>query len=88
MYRDSHGFLHPNPKIMSIFSRVNPWSKTGVSRVNPPLFGESFLWARIFYNVCGEIDTRADDLLRVRKIYYACGYLYDLMLCKKIVILF
>ena len=27
-------------------------------------------------------------LLRVRKIYYACGYLYDLMLSKKIVLMF
>ena len=32
--------------------------------------------------------TRADDFLRVRKIYYACGYLYDLMICKKIVLMF
>ena len=27
-------------------------------------------------------------LLRPRIFYYACGYLYDLMLCKKIVLMF
>ena len=48
---------------------------------NPSLFGNSFCGPAYFI-------TPADILLRVRIKYYACGYLYDLMLCKKIVLMF
>ena len=61
---------------------------------NSSLFGYSFCGPAYFI-------TRSDKLLRVRMIYYACGrsithvdnffyacgYLYDLMLCKKIVLM-
>ena len=55
---------------------------------NASSFGETF---------CGPVYsiTRAGNLLRVRMVflrvrifYYACGYWYDLLLCKKIVLMF
>ena len=49
--------------------------------------GTSFLESRaptllVHYACCRPLALPY-DLLRVRKFYYACGYLYDLMICKK-----
>ena len=57
------------------------WQCGAYNGSNPSLFGYSFCGPAYF-------TTRADKLLRVRMIQYACGYLYDLMLCKKIVLMF
>ena len=40
-----------------------------------------------YYAACRPL-TLPYDLLGVRIFCYACGYLYDLMLCKKIVLMF
>ena len=41
---------------------------------NPSLSGKTSFGPAYFI-------TRADKLLRVRMIFYACGYRYDLMIC-------